>query len=67
MRQIQISAWTPHEMKFSDDESEGAVELVEEKSLGELALDLWNSRSKKLHHDYAIARWALFCFMRSQG
>ena len=54
-----MSALTPHEMGSSDDESEGAVEPVEEASLGKLALDLWNSRSKKLHHDYAIAGWAL--------
>lgn len=46
-------------MGSSDDESEGAVEPVQETSLGQLALDLWNSRSKKLHHDYAIAEWAL--------
>ena len=42
-----------------DDESEVAMEPVEETSLSQLALDLWNSRSKKLHHDYAIAGWVL--------
>lgn len=46
-------------MGSSDDESEVVIEPVEEASLGQLALDLWNSRSKKLHHDYAIAGWAL--------
>ena len=35
-----MSALTPHEMGSSDDESEGAVEPVEETSLGQLALDL---------------------------
>ena len=41
-----MSALTPHEMGSSDDESKGGVEPVEETSLGQLALDLWNSRSK---------------------
>jgi hypothetical protein len=54
-----MSELTPHEMGPSDDESEVAVEPVDETSLGQLALDLWNSRSEKLHHDYAIAGWAL--------
>ena len=54
-----MSELTPHEMGPSDDESEVAVEPVDETSLGQLAFDLWNSRSKKLHHDYAIAGWAL--------
>ncbi len=55
-----MSELTHHKMGPSDDESEVAVESVEETSLGKLALDLWNSKSKKLHHDYAIAEWALF-------
>jgi hypothetical protein len=54
-----MSELTPHKMGPSDDESEVAVEPVDETSLGQLALDLWNSRSKNLHHDYAIAGWAL--------
>ena len=54
-----MSELTPHEMGPSDDESEVAVEPVDKTSLGQLALDLWNSRSKKLHHDYAITGWAL--------
>ncbi len=41
-----ISVLIPHEMGSSDDESEVAMEPVEEASLGQLALDLWNSRSK---------------------
>ncbi len=41
-----MSALTPHDMGSSDDEAEVVIEPVEEASLGQLALDLWNSRSK---------------------
>jgi hypothetical protein len=41
-----MSELTPHEKGPSDDESDVAVEPVDETSLGQLALDLWNSRSK---------------------
>ncbi|KAL3793410.1 hypothetical protein HJC23_001858 [Cyclotella cryptica] len=38
-----MSEVTPHEMGPSDDESEVAVEPEGDTSLGQLALDLWNS------------------------
>lgn len=54
-----MSNLTPHETESSDEESEVADKLLEDTPLGQLALDLWNRRSEKLHHDYAIAGWAL--------
>jgi hypothetical protein len=48
-------------MESSDDESASDLDIEPESSLsfGNRALNLWKSRSAKLHHDYAIAGWAL--------
>jgi len=52
-----MSDVTPHEMESSDEESD-VIESERILSFGHNALNLWKSRSAKLHHDYAIAWWA---------
>ncbi len=56
-----MSNVTPHEMESSDDESASDLDIEPESSLsfGNCALNLWKSRSAKLHHDYSIAGWTL--------
>jgi len=46
---------TPHSAEDSEDEPE----VDPGKTLGDTALQLWNTRSIKLKHDYAIAGWAM--------
>ena len=41
-----ISNVTSHAIDYSNDESEVAVKSMEETSLGQLCLDLWNSVGK---------------------
>ena len=60
---------TPHELESSDEESdvEKEEELQQEgfQSFRETALNLWRTRSVKLHHDYSIAEGTIGC-TRSQ-
>lgn len=42
-----------------DMESEDEPEVDPGKTLGDTALELWNKRSVKLKHDYAITGWAM--------
>ena len=53
-----MSDVTPHEIESSDEESD-VIEPERMLSFGHHALNLWKSRSAKLHHDYSIAGWTL--------